>query len=364
MKRSGWFFMVFTSAVLFGCMDDDALWDFERPDPPVSYEGVFIVNEGNFMYGNASLSYYDMESGEVFNDVFFNANAMPLGDVAQSMVIRDSLAYVVVNNSGKVVVMNVNTFEYVSVIGGLTSPRYMHFVDDTKAYVSDLYAKSIAVVNPQTFEVTASIDVSLPESGFYRHSTEQMFPFGKYVFVNCWSFDNSILVIDSETDEWIETIEVLVQPNSMVMDNYGKLWVLADGGFPGSPFAYEEPGLMRIDAATRQIEHTYRFELGDRPLALSINGTGDTLFYINRHVFRHDVTSADAPEKFIESPYTTGYAGGFSALGVDPVSSNIYVADAIDYMQSGRVYRYAPDAELADSFRVGIIPGEFVFRPR
>ena len=62
-------------------------------------EGVFIVNEGNFNYGGASLSYYQPDSEHLENEVFQRANAMRLGDVAQSMVVRNGIGWVVVNNS-------------------------------------------------------------------------------------------------------------------------------------------------------------------------------------------------------------------------------------------------------------------------
>jgi len=346
---------------LSGCMKDDELWDFEKPDYDIPYWGLFVINEGNFMYGNASLTYYDPESRQVIDDVFFQTNALPLGDVAHSMTIRDSLAYVVINNSGRIYIFNKNSFELRGKITGLTSPRYMHFISESKAYVTDLYSRSIAVVNPQSRELTGTIPVSNSNSDFYQHATEQMLQYESFVYTNCWSYDNQVLVIDSEKDRVVDSIEVRKQPNSMVMDRQHSLWVMCDGGVEGSPYGNEEGGLLRIRAGSREAELVLNFSLGDNPRDLKINSTGDTLYYINGDVYRYAIFGSAGPELLVESPYESSILSGYYGLEVDPFSSEIYVADAIDFVQRGMVYRYSPEGLALDTFRTGIAPGGFCF---
>jgi len=347
--------------MLTGCMKDDELWEFEKPAYDIPYTGIFVINEGNFMYGNASLTYYDPETRQVINDVFFQTNALPLGDVAHSMTIRDSLAYVVINNSGRIYIFNKNTFEVEGKITGLTSPRYMHFISESKAYVTDLYARSIAVVNPQTREVTGAIPVSNSNGGFYQHATEQMLQYDRYVYTNCWSYDKQVLMIDSDTDRVIDSIEVRKQPNSMVLDRDNALWVLCDGGTEGSPYGTEEAGLMRIGAGSTEAELVLGFSPGQMPRDLKINGTGDTLYYINGDVFQYAIFDSSGPELVVKSPYEGSISGGFYGLEVDPFSSELYVADAIDFVQRGMVYRFNPEGIAIDTFKTGIAPGGFCF---
>ena len=210
-KFKRWFAILACAAFGGACMD---YGPYEVEDFGITGSGLFITNEGNFMYGNASLSYYDPEKKQVENEIFFRANGFKLGDVAQSMVIRDGIGWIVVNNSGVIYAIDIDTFKEVGRIEGFTSPRYIHFLSDEKAYVTQIWDPRIYIVNPRTYEITGYIQTDMD---FETGSTEQMVQYDKYVFTNCWSYQNRILVIDTETDTVCDEITVGIQPTSLVL---------------------------------------------------------------------------------------------------------------------------------------------------
>lgn len=356
------FKVLFFLFIFTGCIDDDLLWEKRELPVDLAYDGVFILNEGNFFYENASISYYNKDDGKVFDSIFFNTNALPLGDVGHSMILWDSLAYVVLNNSGRIYVFNAFDFEFAGSITGLTSPRYIHFVSDTKGYITDLYGREISIFDPRTLEVTGTIDVIGDNNQFFQHSTEQMVQSGHMLFVNSWSFNDQVLIIDTRNDELVDSIRVGLQPQSMVKDNTGRIWVLCDGGYTGNPFGHEKPSLLTIDPQTLQVDKKFEFDLNESPRELKINSTGDTLYFINKDVYRWAVHSDDQPRLFFESKYELVNSGYFG-LGIDPETSEIYVGDGIDFLQPGLVYRLAPDGTPLDTIQAGILPKMFCFRP-
>lgn len=332
-------------------------WDYaETEEFNISGRGLFITNEGNFQYGNATLSYYDPATGTVENEIFFRANGYKLGDVAQSMTVRDGIGWIVVNNSHVIFAINADTFRETGRIEDLTSPRYIHFISDEKAYVTQIWDNRIFIVNPKKYEITGYITV--PDMTMESGSTEQMVQYGKYVYVNCWSYQNRILKIDSETDQIVDQLTVGIQPTSLALDKNGKLWTLTDGGYEDSPYGYEAPALYRIDARTFKIERRWKFLLGEDPSELQLNGDGSQLYWINDDIWRMDVDSDDIPENpFIDSKGTIYYG-----LTIDPATEDVYIADAIDYQQPGKIYRYDSGGRLTDEFYVGIIPGAFCWK--
>ncbi|MCR4591559.1 MAG: hypothetical protein K5672_00190 [Bacteroidaceae bacterium] len=360
--------------LMAACSNSEAVIEPEGSGPisptnPVVDGGVLILCEGSFNAGNSSLSYYNPVDKTVENGVFRRINDAKLGDVGQSICIFDGTIYIAVENSGVIWALDEKTFK---VKGRLTAtadnniinPRYIHKVYKDKAYVTDLYSPYINIFDPQTMQYKGSIKVDGITMNDYS-STEEMVQFGRYVFVNCWSYCNKLLVIDSEKDELVNTIELSSwQPKSMAIDAAGKLWVITDGGYKmeGEGFGDNIPHLYRINALTQRIELDIPLCTDEANVQLAINGAGEVLYILDNDVYRMNISDETFPtEPFIKAPVTNGKRNFLYGLGVNPQNDEVYVADAIDYCQSGMVYRYSASGELLDQFRVGITPNHFAF---
>lgn len=358
-----------TLTLLAACSNSDPGYEEEPFD--AQGRGVFILCEGNFNAGNATLSYYNPETKTVENAVFQRANDRKLGDTGQSITLRGGTAFIAVENSGIIWAIDASTFR---VKGQLTAgqtehminPRYIHFLSDTKAYVTDLYAPFITVFNPQTMTYTSSISTEQPEAFGYC-STEQMVQYGHEIFTNCWSYSNKLLVVDTRTDQLTDSITLSSwQPKSMALDARGKLWVVTDGGYETDEESFSDniPHLYRIDAATNAIELDQTLDTDEGSVQLATNPDATILYLINNDVYRMNITDVHLPVRpFIQAERTErGVRHKLYGIGVDPHNGELYIADAVDYSQAGVVRRYTADGTLLDQFRVGINPNGFAFK--
>ena len=152
MKNKKYLFFVGALFLTLSSCVKDQPTEEEESALITSGNGVYIINEGNFQFGNASVSYYDVDTKTLKEDIYKTANSIALGDVAQSMAVLNNKAYIVVNNSSKIEVVNAQTFVSVATIAGLPSPRYFLAVNNAKAYVSDYKANVALKVSPKQFE--------------------------------------------------------------------------------------------------------------------------------------------------------------------------------------------------------------------
>ncbi len=306
---------------------------------------VLVVNEGNYGWGIGTVSLYDPASGSAVEDYYKQQNAnATLGNVCQSVTKYNNNYYIVMNNSNKIVVANASDFVKKATIPGFNSPRYLLPITYSKAYVSDLYQNSIQVVDLNANVISGSISCAA--------GTEEMALIYNKAFVTN-SNTNYCYVINTMTDVITDSIAIGVGGSSIAIDKNSKVWVLTVGNATTSQAAK----LVRINPINLQVELSLSFPVGDGPIKLTPNKTRDTLYYINKGVNRFLISQNQLPSNPLISQGSKKYYG----LGVHPKTYQLYVSDAIDYVQKSKIEIYDVNGNIVSGFNAGVMSNSFVF---
>ncbi|NVO83811.1 DUF5074 domain-containing protein [Hymenobacter terrestris] len=331
------------------------------PNPgaaPVVTNSVFVINEGNFGRSNADISLFSKASNSVINrSLFASATNATLGDVAQSMAVRDSLGYIVVNNSNKLEVVSLAKFRSKATIKDLMLPRYFVAASSDKGYVTETVSYTAANGRVSVIDLKANRVVKTIEVG---SQPERLAVVGSRLYVTN-SGGNTVTVINTNTDVVEGTITVGDGPNSVVADRDGAVWVLSGGQVAYNPdFSIDysrttKGSLARIVpgqlmATTREVPSNL-----SAPGRLTINGSLDQLYYTYLGgVYTLGINEATLPT----TPLIK--RGSFYGLGVDPQDGTIYGGLA-SFTAADKVIRFRNTGAAIDSFTVLAGPNGFVF---
>lgn len=351
------------SLLLVSCSDDDNL---SNPEVPLgSYDnGVLVLNQGGFGHGDASVSYISESLSTHQNDIFALVNPeMELGDTAQDVAFSDALAYIVLNTSNKIEIVNRYTMQSVGTIeAGLNNPRYM-VIYNGKGYVTNWGAGNVttddyvAVIDLSSNAVVSNIPViEGPERIIESNGTLYVAQTGGY------GYGNTITAINATNNTVITTITVGDVPNAMAVKD-GSLWVSC-GGKPYFAPVQTAGSLVKVNMANHTVSTTLAFpQVTDHPSNLNIDGD-NMYFTMDSGVYKMALNAATVPATPAFSTTDQGVYGVYSFA----VNANrIYVGDAGDYNSAGKVHVYADGntgeaiGTLKQSYTVGVIPAGFYF---
>ena len=318
--------------------------------PKGAYEnGTYIVNEGAFGGNNASLSFYNYGTDEVTNNVFTTENKRPLGDVAQSLTVHEGKAYIVVNNSNKVEVVDQYTCEQLGVIEEIVSPRFMT-ASGNKGYITSWGDNSVKVIDLSTKSVTKSIKVGSAPEGLVISDNKL------FVANSGFGFDSTVSVIDLDTEEVVGNVGVAFSPKGIVADNQGKIWTLCHGQvLYDSTFAKvgETPSaLCKIDMDESMVV-TYTLFDDQHPSILQIDNNGSTLFFGGGFGFSGIYKFEESGSQGTYTKLIDEFAYGFT---YDKTSGNIFVGVAPNFTSAGKILRYSTAGEKLGEYTAGIGP--------
>lgn len=339
------------------------------PNPTSVIKGLYLLNEGNMNMNKASLDYLDLRTGTYRRNIYGQANpevTKGLGDVGNDIGIYGSKLYVVVNNSNKLEILDVKTSRKIKQID-ITNGRYVTFYKG-KAYVSAYFGKvgdpqaangNIIEIDTVSLQVKRKVDVS--------RQPEEMAIVGEKLYIansggySPPNYERTISVIDLNTFTEIKRIDVAINLGRLKADRYGDLYVTSRGDY------YDIPSkLFVIDTKTDQIKKTF-------DIAASNLWIDDDTAYLyatewsytqQKNIISYSMINVKdetlIDKKFITDGTDAQIKIPFGIM-VDPVTKEVYVSDAKDYVTPGTLYCFDPNGKKKWSVVTGDIPAHFAF---
>ena len=333
--------------------------------------GFYLLNEGNMGSNKATLDYYDYATATYRRNIYAEANpnvAKELGDVGNDLQIYGNRLYAVINCSNKVEVMNAHTYERIGQVD-IPNCRYITF-DGGFAYVTS-YAGPVSLadslaqigyvarIDTATLQITGICNVGYqPDELTVANGKLYVANSGGYMNPG---YDYTVSVIDIATFTEIKRIPVAINLHRVRKDNHNQLWVSSRGDYFAIPSR-----LYCIDLATETVVDSVLSAVSDLDIvgdSLYLYGQefsyitmqDEVTFGIVNTCTRKMITAnfiTDGTESELQKPY---------CLKINPLTREILLSYAKDYVTPGALHCYSPEGKRNWSVRTGDIPAHIAF---
>ena len=336
MKISKLLSALFAATLLFttSCRTDDPI---DEPQPKGAYEnGIFLSNEGNFGSPTATVSFISNDLS-IENKIYSaNNGGAALGDVLQNIGVNGDNAYLILNNSNKIEIVNRYTFKKVATVSDQVSqPRYIAFTGNN-FYVTNSSGSSkfVNVYNSTTNAFVKKIDLT--------SSGERIVEASGKIFVQNASFGsgNKITIINP-TSNTVEK-EVTV-PNGNIkktISTGGNVYTIASTSTDSYIYKLSPTGVISSTITLTGIANGNNLE---------IDGT-KFFFSSGAKVYSMDLSSTVIPT----TPVLTLTDNSWSALyGFSVIDGKIYISNANGFTADSTVEIYSTAGTLLKTVTAG-----------
>jgi len=331
--------------------------------------GFYLLNEGNMGSNKSTLDYFDFTTGNYHRNIYADANpSVPkeMGDVGNDIKVYGSKLYAVINCSNKIEVMDKYTARRLGQIN-IPNCRYIQF-HGGYAYVTS-YAGPVEI-NPDYEQIgyVAKVDTAsfqVVDRCLVGFQPDELEIVGNKIYVAnsggymVPNYESTVSVIDIHSFKEVKRVEVAVNLHRLRADRYGNLWVSSRGDY------YESPSrLYWIDT------HTDTFG-GELDVAVSnMHLDGDSLYIYSAewsYVTMNNVVTFGIVDVAAKRLVTRNFLSGGAekelsmpyGLMVHPVTKDIYVTDAANYVYPGALFCFDRYGYKKWQVRTGDIPAHF-----
>lgn len=125
--------------------------------PPSKGNSALILCEGLWGYNNSTLDKYLFSEDILYNDYFSLVNpGLKLGDIANSIALKGDTAFIVVTGSNSIEIINTISGKSLGriIIKGNVGPRNIYILNDTLAFITNIFENSVRIFNPTNFQLS------------------------------------------------------------------------------------------------------------------------------------------------------------------------------------------------------------------
>lgn len=364
--------------MLTACRDEDVIIipdDVPTAEPVLSdIAGFYLLNEGNMGSNKCTLDYMDYTTGEYHRNIYGAANPdvpKELGDVGNDLEIYGSRLYAVINCSNKIEVMDATTTRRLGQVN-IPNVRSITF-HEGYAYATS-YAGPVQIgaehaqlgfvakIDTATLQITDRCIVGYQPDGIAVCGDNlYVANSGGYMVPN---YENTVSVIPLASFTVSETIPIAINLHKILPDRHGRLWITSRGDY------YDvDAALFVYDTRKHRLEKKLAVPVSAMDMA------GDSLYVVSaqwsyitmRNEPSYSIINTRTIEQVTDQFITDGTQSKIKipyGVKVNPLTRDIYVTDARNYVNPGYLHCYSPGGTLRWSVRTGDIPAHFAFLPR
>jgi len=359
---------------LISCRGDEIILpsESEQKGEPIHSQilGFYLLNEGNMGSNKATLDYYDFTTATYTRNIYSEANpnvAQSLGDVGNDLKIYGDRLYAVINCSNFVEIMTADSAKHIGTIN-VPNCRYLCF-KDAYGYLSS-YAGPV-VIDPDykqigyvakfdtaTLQIVATCNVGYqPDELAVCGNKLYVANSGGYMVPN---YENTVSVIDLNSFTETHRIPVAINLHRLRMDKHNQLWVSSRGDYydiPSKLYCIDTQLDKVIDSVN--IAATNMWLDGD-----SLYVYGSQFSYVTmQEEMNYNIIDVRT-HKIVSNRFITDTVNIVHPYGlmVHPITKDIYLTDAKNYVTSGALHCFGKNGGLKWSVKTGDIPAHMAFR--
>lgn len=314
--------------------------------------GILILNEGLFNLNNSSLSWLDLSTHEVTNDIFLSINNRPLGDTGNDMLVYGNKIYIAVNISSTIEVIDRNTLVSIKQIpfnynNQSQQPRSL-VAYNGKVFVSS-FDGYVTAIDTSSLSITNRIKVGRNPEGICV-SNNSLF-IANSGGLDIGNPDSTVFEIDLTTLAVVDTFVVGKNPGALIADDYNNVYVVQRGDYGSDPSQ-----LVRINTLDKSVT-----DLGH--LATSLAKRGDYL-YLSHYDFNTNASNVSLFDCSSQSLINSSFISNqdiTTLYGTAPFQSDQLICiDAMSFTNSGYLRFFNSSGQLTNSFNVGLNPNSII----